>query len=92
MKTLKVPYLPALDTLEVSSVGLVMETKAQREYIDQVNWKEYPYKPIVVFDIARSNQYLYIRYFVKGLSIKAMYEKTWSYGGGSTDTIRCRQT
>lgn len=79
MKTLKVPYLPALDTLEVSSIGLVMETKAQREYIDQVNWKEYPYKPIVVFDIARSNQYLYIRYFVKGLSIKAMYEKDDSH-------------
>lgn len=75
MKTLKVPYLPALDTLDVSSIGLVMETKARREYIDQVNWKEYPYQPIVVFDIARSNKYLYIRYFVKGLSVKAIYDK-----------------
>ncbi len=31
-----------------------------------VNWEEYPYKPIVAFDIARSKVNLYIRYFVKG--------------------------
>lgn len=74
MKTLHVPYLPALDTLDVSSIGLVMETKARREYIDQINWPEYPYKPIVVFDIARSNRYLYIRYFVKSLSLRAVNE------------------
>ena len=48
--------------------------KAQRESIDVINWEEYSYKPIVAFDIARSKVNLYIRYFVKGNSLKALYE------------------
>lgn len=74
MKKLKVPYLAALDVLDLSSVGFLMENKAQREYINTVNWTEYPYKPIAVFDIARSNESLYIRFFVKGNSLKAAYD------------------
>jgi len=73
MKKLKVPYLPALDVLDLSSVGFLLENRAQRDYVDVVNWKEYPYKPIVAFDIARSDVSLYIRFFVKGNSLKALY-------------------
>lgn len=74
MKKLKVPYLATLDVLDLSSVGFLMESKAQREYINVINWEEYPYQPIVAFDVARSDFYLYIRYFVKGNSLKALYE------------------
>ena len=74
MKRLKVPYLPTLDVLDLSSVGFLMEIKAQREYIDVINWKEFPYKPIAAFDIARTDTNLYIRYFVKGNEIKATYD------------------
>ena len=73
MKKLKVPYLETLDVLDLSSVGFLME-KAQRESIDVINWEGYSYKPIVAFDIARSKVNLYIRYFVKGNSLKALYE------------------
>lgn len=74
MKKLKVPYVATLDVLDLSSVGFAMESKAQREYIDVVNWNTYPYKPIVAFDIARSREDLYIRFFVKGNSLKAVYD------------------
>lgn len=74
MKKLKVPYLPTLDVLDLSSVGFLMETKAQREFIDVINWNEYPYKPITAFDIARTDANLYIRYFVKGNELKAVYD------------------
>lgn len=73
MKRLKVPYLATLDVLDLSSVGFLLESKGQREYIDTINWEEYPYKPIVAFDIARTDTSLYIRYFVKGNSLKATY-------------------
>ncbi|MDR1980151.1 MAG: hypothetical protein LBQ39_00850 [Tannerellaceae bacterium] len=73
MKRLKVPCLVALDVLDLSSVGFLLENKAQREYINVINWSGYPYKPIVIFDIARSNVSLYIRFFVKGNSLKAVY-------------------
>ncbi len=75
MKKLKIPYLPTLDILDLSSAGYLMESKAQREYIDTINWDEYSYKPIVAFDIARSDTNIYIRYFVKGNSLKASYKE-----------------
>lgn len=71
MKKLHVPYLSVLDSLDLSSVKLLMETKASRHYIDVVNWSSYPYKPIVAFDIARSETALYLHYFVHGHSLKA---------------------
>jgi Carbohydrate-binding family 9 len=74
MKKLKVPFLPTLDVLDLSSVGFLMETKAHRESIDVINWEQYPYKPVVAFDIARTDKNLYIRYFVRGNSLKAFYE------------------
>ena len=75
MKKLKVPYLAGLDSIEFDSIGFIMESKACRDYINVINWDEYSYKPIVAFDIARSNKYLFIKYFVKGHSIKAVYDK-----------------
>ena len=74
MKRLNVPYLAGLDSLDLSSIGFFMESKAYRDYINEINWKEYGYKPIAVFDIARSDKYMYIRYFVKGHSLKASFD------------------
>jgi len=74
MKRLGIPYLPALDVLDISSAGLLMEHKAHRGYIDVINWKDYLYKPIAAFDVARSKVELYIRYFVRGYSLRAVYE------------------
>ncbi|MDR0995195.1 MAG: hypothetical protein LBL81_02770 [Tannerella sp.] len=71
MKHLKVPYLPALDVLDLSSVNFLLESKGQRDYINQANWDTFPYKPIAVFDIARSDTALYLHYFVRGFSLKA---------------------
>ena len=79
MKTLKVPYVPALDGLELNAVAERMETDALRQSIDVVNWDEYPYKPIVTFDIARGDKELYIHYFVRGLSLRAMADDDGEY-------------
>lgn len=71
MKSLHAPYLPALDALDLPSACALMEGNAQREYIDVINWKAFPYKPVAVFDIARGSKELFIRFFVKGYSLKA---------------------
>ena len=72
MKTLKVPYVPSLDGLNLCDVAMRMETEALRQSIDVVNWADFSYKPVVVFDIARGDKDLYIHYFVRGLSLRAM--------------------
>ena len=71
MKHLKVTYIPDLDGISLNEAAELMETKALRESIDVVNWKEYPYKPVVAFDIARGAKDLYIHYFVRGMSLRA---------------------
>lgn len=73
MKQIKVPYLKTLDVLDLSSIGFLMEEKAHRECISVANWDNYPYKPIVAVDIARGETELYLRYFVRGNSLKAVY-------------------
>ncbi len=72
MKTLKVPYCPELDGMDLKSATAAMETIALRQSIDTINWPEFPYKPIVAFDIARGDQELYLHYFVHGLSLRAV--------------------
>jgi alpha-L-rhamnosidase len=75
MNTLKVPYVPSLDGLEISDVAKRMATVALRRHIDIINWAEHAYKPDVTFDIARGDKELYIHYAVRGLSLRAMAGK-----------------
>ena len=78
MKNLKIPYLPALEMLDASSVINVMERKVTRHYIDQANWESHPYMPVASFNIARSDKNLYIYFFSRANSIRAIYEKDGS--------------
>jgi hypothetical protein len=79
MKNLKVPCVPELENAAIEDVSGRMETTAVRQSIDIVNWTDFPYKPVAVFDIARSSKNLYIHFFVKGLSLKATAEKDGDY-------------
>jgi hypothetical protein len=80
MKQLTVPYLPALDQQDVSGAGALMELHATRESIDVLNWRDaFPYKPIVAFTIARGKNDLYIHYFVRGLSLRALADRDGTF-------------
>lgn len=74
MKKLKVPTIPVLDVLDITSIEPILETQAPREFLTHANWPDYPYKPITAFNIARTGKNLYIRYCVQGNSLKASYE------------------
>ncbi|MDR3267070.1 MAG: hypothetical protein LBT24_05830, partial [Tannerella sp.] len=66
MKKLKISSINELDNTEIQDIAEIMETKAVRRSIDVVNWMDFPYQPIVVFDVARSDKYFYIHFFVRG--------------------------
>ena len=63
MKNLTIPYFPALEMLDASSVINVMERKVPRHYMDQANWTSHPYMPVASFNIARSDKTLFIYFF-----------------------------
>ena len=72
MKQLNVPHIPGLDSLDLSSVASVLEVKGTRAYIDSLNWPTaFPYQPIAAFDIARSDDELFLHFFARGFSLRA---------------------
>lgn len=71
MKTINIPYIEGLDSLSFEAMDAVMETEASKNFINEVNWQEYPYMPTVSFRIARSATHLVIMYNVRGLDLRA---------------------
>ncbi len=74
MKTIFAPFIPGLDRMSFQDLLLAMETGASRDYVGCVNWPDaYPYKPVVAFDVARSERHLFVSYHVEGLDLKAVF-------------------
>lgn len=73
MKRLVLPHIEGLEQMSFGRLCDIMEREAIRQGIDCVNWREYPYCPIVSFDAAYSDRYLFVRFFVRGLGVKAAY-------------------
>ena len=72
MKTLKIPTIEGLETLDYNELDLAMETGGAKGYIDTVNWPdEYPYMPDVAFSIARSSTHIAVLYHVRSLDLRA---------------------
>ena len=71
-KSIKAVYMPQLEELDLNLVADAMEGVANRDYVSEINWEEFSHKPIVAFDVARSDNYLFISFFVRGSYIRAV--------------------
>lgn len=77
MKSVKVPFIAGLENMTYADLLAAMETGAARDYAANANWPEqFPYKPLAAFDIARSEEYIFISWFVRGLDLKAVYDQS----------------
>ncbi|MFA6404369.1 MAG: carbohydrate-binding family 9-like protein [Salinivirgaceae bacterium] len=64
-----------LDTIDFPSFDLISETLDQLielEFLEQVNWEKFPYKPLVSVQLAYNSKELFLKYKVKEQSVKAM--------------------
>lgn len=73
---IRVPYINNLKTLSPVEIAEKMETEGLRQYVANAPWSEFPYKPIVAFDIAADDDCLFVNFFVRGLGLKAEFSKT----------------
>ncbi|MBN2765286.1 MAG: hypothetical protein JXR27_02860 [Paludibacteraceae bacterium] len=74
MKIIQIPYSDALNTAGVDNAVQILEENGRRLKIDSLNWPEvFPYKPITYCNIAYSSQSLFLRFFVWGNMLKAVY-------------------
>lgn len=67
VKTLEVPYVPALDALGTADAVLhMLEEHGIRRSISSVNWQDqFPYQPLTSFTIAHSDKHIYIDFFTR---------------------------
>jgi hypothetical protein len=74
MKKFTIPYLESLNSADMASAAGILEASGSPDIIDTVNWpKQYNYRPITNFYLARSNQSIFIKFNVRGNVLKAVY-------------------
>ncbi len=79
MKTIKIPYIKELNNNKLQKCSQIIEQLGTNAKIEAINWqKEYPYAPITAFDIARSDNALFINYRVTDKNVRAIYTKDQS--------------
>jgi len=74
MKQIKILYNDALNDIELEAASELMDGFGHRDLVENLNWKEtYPYRPITLFNIARSKDSIFIKYSVRGSMLRAIY-------------------
>ena len=76
MKTLKIPYIPALEAMLPSDLLLALHLRGAQDVVDNAPWSEFPEKPEVAISAAASNKYLFVSYRVRGRGLKAEFTDT----------------
>ena len=74
MKQIRILYNDVLNDIELEAASELMDGFGHRDLVENLNWKEtYPYRPITLFNIARSNNSIFIKYSVRGSMLRAIY-------------------
>lgn len=76
MNTVTVPYVKNLEKLSPKQLEEKLVSDGVCLKVENAPWKEYPYRPIVTVNLAADENYIFARFFVKGLGLKAIYSKT----------------
>ena len=74
MKTIQIPYSEKLENARLDEAAGFLEESGRRVKIESVNWpQQFPYKPITYCAVARSSHSLFLRFYVWGNMLKAVY-------------------
>ena len=74
MRQLSVKYIPSLNNVDLEAANEILDEYGSNSSIDQLNWADqFSYKPITVFNIARSDDSIFIKFNVHGSMLKAVY-------------------
>lgn len=76
MNNINVPFIPDLEKMSPEVLNETLNKNGKKEFIENVNWASFPYKPEVSFNIAASEKYLFVKFFVKGFGLKAEFANT----------------
>lgn len=67
-----IPFIAMLENMSFAEFDLAMEQFAAKAVVQEVNWPEsFPYSPDCNVAVARSDDYLAVRFNVRGLDLRA---------------------
>jgi len=75
MKKLTIKEIPHKGELGLALAEQLLESNAEFQYIETINWTEYPYKPDVKFKIAYCRDNILLKYYVTEENIMAKETK-----------------
>ncbi len=71
-----IPYIPVLDSLDLSSNEIIMEEQGLRLPIMYNSWPDqYRYIPVTAVDLAYTNTGIYLRFQSRGKGLRAQFGK-----------------
>jgi len=74
IKKIKVPYYPQLTGKNLTDVIPLLSENGARAMVEQVNWPRlFPYKPLTEISLLRSDESIFIRFYVRGNLLKAVF-------------------
>lgn len=76
MKTLNIPFIEGLEAMSPENIKVTLGAKGAHDILDNAPWTEFPYKPLVKIDVAATKKYLFVRFDVSGLGLKAEFAET----------------
>ncbi|MBQ9185901.1 MAG: hypothetical protein IJ151_08550 [Bacteroidales bacterium] len=72
-KTLEIPFIPSLETLDFQELDLTLEENGAKACIGCVNWSEsFPYRPDCNLTAAHDGKSLALLFHVRGLDLRGM--------------------
>ena len=72
-KTLEIPFIPSLETLDSEALDLILEERGAKACIGSVNWPDaFPYMPDCNVTAAHDGKNLALMFHVRGLDLRAM--------------------
>lgn len=73
MKTIEIPFVPSLETLDFQALDLTLEEQGVKAAIDSVNWPDaFPYMPDCNVTLAHDGHNIAMLFHVRGLDLRAM--------------------
>lgn len=79
MKRLKVPFIATITDMTLSDIAPQIVEEGVSDMVEKVNWPAaFPYKPLTQFNLLRSADSFFIRFYVRGNLLKAVYSEDQS--------------
>lgn len=76
MKSLVVKKVDSEKKVSLSEAEKTLENATEKQVVDTLNWKEFPYRPEINFRIAHTGSEILLKYYVKEKNILAQETRT----------------